>query len=127
MKTLYVSLVWLLMILVLWFVIYTFIIDRTISYYFKELDILYDKILNENYISAKENVENIKEHWGNSEKIWIYCVNQSEIEVIKTSIRNIEDSILTENQTMTLLEIEAFKMVLRLVRGNESLGLENIF
>lgn len=127
MKTLYISLAWLLCIIILWFFVYNFILDNSIKYFFDELDILYDNIIKENYNEAKPIIDKINERWEKTEKIWIYCVNQSEVENIKASINKIENYIKIENQTMALLEIEEFKKFLSLVKGNESLSLENIF
>lgn len=127
MKTLYISLAWLVIIIVLWVFIYNFVLNNTINYFFEELDILYDKIMKENYDEAKPNIDKIKERWEKTEKIWIFCVNQSEVEDIKASINKIENYIKLENQTMTLLEIEELRKFLRLVIGNESLSVENIF
>lgn len=127
MKTLYISLVWLIIILLIWFVSFNFFINNSIKYFFAELYVLHDNIIKEDYIGAKPTIDKIIKKWENTEKIWIYFVNQSEVDDIKASIQKIDNYIKIKNQTMTLLEIEEFKKFLRLVRGNESLSWENIF
>ncbi len=127
MKTLYISLAWLLIIIMLWFFVYNFVLNNAINFFSDELNILHESVIKENYNEAKPNIDKIKKRWEETEKIWIYCVNQSEVENIKSSISKIENYIKIENQAMALLEIEEFKKFLSLVKGNESLSLENIF
>ncbi len=127
MKTLYISLAWLLIIIILWFFVYNFVLNNAINFFSDELNILHESVIKENYNEAKPNIDKIKKRWEETEKIWIYCVNQSEVENIKSSISKIENYIKIENQAMALLEIEEFKKFLSLVKGNESLSLENIF
>lgn len=127
MKTLYISLAFLIIILIIWFLVFNFYIDSEIQYFFSELDTLHEDILREDYIRARTNMDKIIKKWEGTEKVWIYCVNQTEIDEIKASIQNIDNYIKIENQSLALLEIEEFRKFLRLVRGNESLSLENIF
>ena len=127
MKTLYISLAWLIIILLIWFFIFYISIDKTIEYFFNEINILHDDTLKENYVEAKNTMNRIIEKWIETEKSWIYFVDQTEIDEIKTSIQKIDNYITIKNQSLILFEIEEFKMFLRLVRGNESLSLENIF
>jgi len=111
----------------LWFFVYNFVLNNAINFFSDELNILHESVIKENYNEAKPNIDKIKKRWEETEKIWIYCVNQSEVENIKSSISKIENYIKIENQAMALLEIEEFKKFLSLVKGNESLSLENIF
>jgi len=83
--------------------------------------------MKEDYIAAKSTMDKIIKKWESTEKIWIYFINQTEVDDIKSSIQKIDNYIKTKNQAMTLFEIEEFKKFLRLVGGNESLSWENIF
>lgn len=127
MKTLYISLAFLIIILITWFLAFNFFIDSTIKNFNSELYALHDDILKEDYIRARTTMDRIVNKWEETEKIWIYFVNQTDIEDIKTAILKIDSYLKIENQSLTLLEIEEFKKFLRLVRGNENLSLENIF
>lgn len=127
MKTLYISLACLIIILIIWFIVFNFFIDNAIQYFFSELDILHDNILKEDYIGARTTMDRIIKKWEETEKVWIYCVNQTEIDDIKASISKIDNNIKIKNQELALIEIEEFKKFVRLVRGNESLSFENIF
>lgn len=127
MKTLYISLACLITILIIWFLVFNFFIDNAIQYFFSELDILHDNILKEDYIGARTTMDRIIKKWEETEKVWIYCVNQTEIDDIKASISKIDNNIKIKNQELALIEIEEFKKFVRLVRGNESLSFENIF
>lgn len=127
MKTLYISLIWLMIILLTWFYIFTMIIDSAIKYLYSELDTLYYNTIKENYSEARINADKITERWEEVESKWIYFVNQTEVDNIKASIAKINNYIKIENQSMILFEIEETRKFLRLVRGNESLNLENLF
>jgi hypothetical protein len=72
-------------------------------------------------------MDRIIKRWEETEKTWIYFVNQTEIDDIKASILKIDNNIKIKNQELALIDIEEFKKFIRLVRGNESLSLENIF
>ena len=127
MKTLYISLVWLIIILLIWFFIFNYFIDSSIKYFFNEIEVLHENILKEDYIGARTTMDKIIKKWEETEKAWIYFVDQTEIDDIKASIFKIDNYIKTENQGMALFEIEEFKKFLRLVSGNESISLENVF
>ncbi len=127
MKTLYVSLAWLIIILLVWFFIFNFLINNSIKFFFNELSALQDYLLKENYIEARTNIDRIIKKWEETEKVWIYFVDQTDIDEIKASIQKIDNFIKTKDQVLALMEIEEFKKFLRLVNGNESLSLENLF
>lgn len=127
MKTLYVSLAWLIIIILAWYLIYYFSIDNAIKYFDIELKHIYNSVINENYNEAQMILNKITEKWKDTEKLWIYFVHQGEVEDIIASIQKMDAYIKTENKSMILSEIEELKKFLRKVMGNESITLENIF
>lgn len=127
MKTLYVSLAWLVIIILAWYLIYYFSIDDAIKYFEIEAKNIYNAVINENYNEAQIILNKVMEKWKDTEKIWIYFVHQGEVEDIIASIQKMDAYIKTENKSMILSEIEEFKKFLRKVMGNESITLENIF
>ncbi len=127
MKTLYVSLAWLIIIILAWYLIYYFSIDNAIKYFDIELKNIYNAVINENYNEAQMILNKVMKKWKDTEKLWIYFVHQGEVEDIIASIQKMDSYIKTENKSMTLSEIEEFKKFLRKVMGNESITLENIF
>lgn len=127
MKTLYVSLAWLIIIILAWYLIYYFSIDNAIKYFDIELKNIYNSVINENYNEAQMILNKITEKWKDTEKLWIYFVHQGEVEDIIASIQKMDAYIKTENKSMILSEIEELKKFLRKVMGNESITLENIF
>ena len=127
MRMLLISFLWLLIIIVIWALFYYLSIEKTIVYFEDELKKIYESAFNENFNEAQANINRIIDKWEGIEKLWVYLVHQADVDDISSTIFKIDVYIKTENKSMVLSEIEEFKKLLRMVQGNESLTLENIF
>lgn len=127
MRMLYTASIWLIVIIVIWALFYYLSIEKTIDYFDIELKKIYASATDENYNDAQVNITKVIEKWKNTEKLWVYFVHQGDVDDIASSILKIDAYIKTENKSMILSEIEELKKYLRMIKGNESLTLENIF
>ncbi len=127
MKMLFVSLGWLFIVILIWGLFYYMSIEKTIDYFNTELKKINNSVANKDYNEAQTNIIKVLERWRKTEKIWVYFVHQGDVDDIGASILKIDAYIKTENNSLILSEIEQLKKALRMVQGNESLSLENIF
>ncbi len=127
MRMLYIASIWLIVIIAIWALFYYLSIEKTIDYFDIELKKIYVSAASEDYNDAQINITKVMEKWKNTEKLWVYLVHQGDVDNIASSILKIDAYIKTENKSMILSEIEELKKYLRMVKGNESLSLENIF
>lgn len=127
MRMLYISLIWLVIIIIIWALFYFLSIEKTINYFDTELTKIYSAAFSEEYNDAQINITKLLEKWKKTEKFWVYFIHQGDVDNIASSILKIDAYIKTENKSMILSEIEELKKYLRMVKGNESLTLENIF
>lgn len=127
MKMLLISMAWLVIIVLIWAFFYYMSIEETIDFFDKELLKIYEAAINENFLEAKLNLDKVHDRWKKEEKLWIYFIHQGDIDDIDSSILKLYAYIKTENKSMILAEIEELKKNFKMVKGNESLTLENIF
>ena len=127
MRMLYISLVWLIVIILIWACFYYISIEETINFFNAELDKMYDATIDDDFSSAKHSVSILSERWKKIEKLWVYFIHQADVDDITTSILKIDAYIKTEDKSLILSEIEELKKYFKMVEGNESLTLENIF
>lgn len=127
MKNSIISIICFLIILAVWFAFYQFSISNIYDYFEENLNKLSEYILDEDFESASSLIDTIINEWNEIEKIWVFFVHQEDIDNIITSINKVKISIEMKNRLYTLSEIEDLMYILRIVRGNESLSLENVF
>ena len=127
MKMLYVSLSWLLIVIIIWALFYYLSIEKTIDYFENELSVMRIALSSENYNDAQVSLNKLLDYWKKTEKLWIYFVHQGDVDEIGACLLKMDVYIKTENISMALSEIEELRITMRMVQGNESLSFENIF
>ena len=127
MKMLTFSFVWLFIVILIWSLFYYLSIEKTIDYFEDELKSISLLVSEDDYNQARVETIKILNRWNKTEKLWVYFVHQGDVDEISSSIRKIDIYIYTENKPLALSEIETLKMYLKMVEGNESLSLENLF
>ena len=127
MRMLCISFAWLFIIILIWALLYYLSIEKAVDYFDVELKNIYVSAIGGELNEAQINISKILDKWKNTEKLWIYFIHQQDVDDISSSILKIDAYIKTDNISMILSEIEELKKLLRMVKGNESLTLENIF
>jgi hypothetical protein len=122
-----ISFIFLLAFIFLWWWFNSTSIEVMTSYFWDNLDNLSDKINNDNWNEAKRDMMTYSERWEETRKIWIYFLNQYDVNSIDSSIRVLNSYIINSDKSLSQGEIENLKVLFGIIKDSECLSLENIF
>ncbi|RKD27205.1 protein of unknown function [Caminicella sporogenes DSM 14501] len=126
MKSLFISTLLIVLLLLNWIFTFNFIADTS-----KELTMLTQKIeyniVKDQWFSAQKNLKLLETKWNNSLKILKLVINHDEIEKTNLSLIKVRKYILTQNKDNLLVETSLLKFHINHIKENESLSLRNIF
>lgn len=127
MKGVIISITCLIIIIIGWGVFYYFSIEDTVNYYWDELDKLAYVVEDEKWAEADSMMETYLEKWEQTRNLWIYFLNQDNVNQIDVSISRLKDYISNKNVILSQSEMEELKCKFNFVDENECLSWENIF
>lgn len=127
MKSVIISIICLLVIIIGWYVFYFYSIEDVTSYYWENLTMISLLISKNNWTLAEEKMFNYLEKWKNTRKLWIMLLNQHDIDQIDISIYRLNKFIKNKNIPLSLGEIEELKFKFKIINESECLTFENIF
>lgn len=127
MKMVVISLSVLLLLLGIWIWFYYGSVNPVTSYYWENLGKLSDTIKKEDWETAKKDMSEYFDKWFEISKLWIYFINQKDIDNIDSSIRKLSVYIENEDKILAQAELEHLTVMFYVVDQNECLSIENIF
>ena len=127
MKMVVISLSVLLLLLGIWIWFYYGSVNPVTSYYWENLGKLSDTIKKEDWETAKKDMYEYFDKWFEISKLWIYFINQKDIDNIDSSIRKLSVYIENEDKILAQAELEHLTVMFYVVDQNECLSIENIF
>ncbi len=126
MRMVVISLIILLVLIGIWIWFHFTWVEPITSFYYDELDGLSNLISNEQWNSAEEDMVFYYEKWQDVRNLWIYFINQSDIDNIDSSIKRLESFVKNRDKTMAQAELEHLRILFNIIKENECLSLENI-
>ncbi len=126
MKMVVISLVVLLILVGIWIWFHYTSIEPTTAYYYEALTELSNLIYTEQWQKAEIDMLYYCDNWESVRNLWIYFVNQSDIDNIDSSIRKLDSFINNRDKTMAQAELEHLRVLFIIIKENECLSLENI-
>lgn len=126
MRMVVITLIILLVLIGIWIWFHFTCVEPITSFYYEELDGLSDLISGEQWNSAEDDMVFYYEKWQNVRNLWIYFINQSDIDNIDVSIKRLESFVKNRDKTMAQAELEHLKILFNIIKENECLSLENI-
>lgn len=127
MRFVIISIICLTIIILSWGLFYFLSIEKTVLYYWDELEELSQIVGNENWLEANRRVEIYTEKWMKTRELWIFFLNQHVIDDIDISIYRLKKNIENNNVLFSQGEIEELRVKFNIVKENECLTWENIF
>lgn len=127
MKMLLISFFCILLIIGIWCAFYYVSIESIVPRLTDDLCEITTLINDNQWNEAQVVITSSINDWNNTEKLWVYCVHQDDIDEIKARFLIIDKYIKTKSKPLALAEIEYLKVYLKKIQGNESLSLDNVF
>ena len=66
------------------------------------------------------------DNWKDVRNLWIYFINQNDIDNIDISMRKLDSFIKNRDKTMAQAELEHLRVLFIIIKENECLSMENI-
>lgn len=127
MRMVIISLIFFLLFIGLWIWFHFTSVEPVTTYYWENLIDLSTLIYVDDWQKAEYNMNTYFEKWDNTRNLWVYFVNQSEIDEIDSSIRKLDSFIRNRDKNMAQAELEHLRVLFNVIKENECLSLENIF
>ena len=126
MKMVLISLIILLILVGIWIWFHFTSIEPTTTYYYEVLTELSNLIYTDQWNKAETDLLFYYENWEEVRNLWIYFINQNDIDNIDSSIGRLDSFIKNRDKTMAQAELEHLKVLFNVIKENECLSLENI-
>lgn len=127
MKMLIISLVFLILMIGVWIWYHFTSIEPMTSYYNEGLKDLLEVIENEQWEKADEDILTYIDKWEEIKKIWIYFIDQKDLDNIESSMKKVNVYIRNKDKTHAQAELEHMMILFNIIKENECLTIENIF
>ncbi len=101
-------------------------IEIITSYYWENLIYLSNEIYIDNWNKAEMDMVQYIITWEDTRKLWIYFINQGDIDLIDASMRKLDVFIRNKNKDLAQAEIEQLRVLFNVIKENECLSLENV-
>lgn len=127
MRMVIISLIVLIVMIGVWGWFHFTSIEPVTSYYWENLPLLSQCIEEGNWVKAGEDYEHYYSRWEKARGLWVYFVNQDEIDNIDSSIKKLQSFIKNKDKNMAQAELEHLRIQFNIIKENECLALDNIF
>lgn len=127
MRMVLISLAVLIMLLGIWIWFHFTSVEPTTKYYYEELVQLSLLINSDQWLKAEADLRFYNDKWNNTRNLWIYFINQGNIDSIDSSMKKLEIFIKNKDKAMAQAELEHIRILFNIIKENECLSLENIF
>lgn len=127
MRVVVISLIVLLIMIFIWIWFHFTSIEIVTSYYWESLIDLSNTIYNDNWDKAEMDMIKYIKKWEDARSLWIYFINQKDIDKIDQSFRMLDVYINNFNKAMAQAELEQLRLLFNVIKENECLSIENIF
>jgi len=127
MRMVVISAIFLIIMILIWVWFHFTSIEIVTSYYWENLIDLSNAIYNDDWDKAENDINKYSKKWEEARKLWIYFINQKDIDNIDASFRKLDVYIKNFNKTIAQAEIEELRTLFNVIKENECLSIENIF
>lgn len=127
MRMVVISFIVLLIMILVWVWFHFTSIELITSFFWEDLINLSNYIYNDNWDKAEVNLAVYIKKWENARNLWVYFINQKDIDQIDKGFKMLNVYINNFNKTMAQAQIEELRVLFNVIKENECLSLENIF
>lgn len=126
MRMVIISLLVLLVLVGIWIWFHFTSVEPTTTYYYEMLTELSNLIYTDQWSKVEADMLYHYDNWKDVRNLWIYFINQNDIDNIDSSIRKLDSFIRNRDKTMAQAELEHLRVLFNVIKENECLSLENI-
>ncbi len=127
MRMVVISLTILLVLMAIWTWVHFTSIDPMTEYYREELTRLGDLVDEGDWDNVELHMIHYYKEWQGTRELWIYFVNQDDIDNIDASMGKLKSFVRNQNKVMAQAELEHLKVLFDIIKENECVTLDNIF
>jgi hypothetical protein len=127
MRMVVISFIILLLMIGIWAWFYYASVDPITTYFWDSLTELTDVIRDEDWETAKKDIALHTDKWYEAKKLWVFFINQKDIDNIDSSIRQLNIYIENKEKVLAQAELEHLIVLFYIIDENECLTIENIF
>lgn len=126
MRMVLISLAILLVLVGIWIWFHFTKVEPYTTYFDESLVDLSHLILSEQWNNAASNMLDYNNRWKDIRNLWVYFINQNDIDNIDSSIKKLQVFINNKDKTMAQAELEHLRVLFTIILENECLSMENI-
>lgn len=126
MRMVIISLLVLLVLVGIWIWFHFTSVEPTTTYYYEVLTELSNLIYTDQWNKVETNMLYHYDNWKDVRNLWIYFINQNDIDNIDISMRKLDSFIKNRDKTMAQAELEHLRVLFIIIKENECLSMENI-
>ena len=127
MRMVVISFIILMLMMGIWAWFYYGSVDPVTTYYWDNLTYLSDLVRNEDWERAKDDISIYTDKWYEVKSIWVFFINQKDLDNIDSSLRQLSVYIENEEKILAQAELEHLIVLFYVIDENECLTLENTF
>ena len=127
MRMLVISLIFLLLMIGVWMWYHFTSIEPMTQFYQEALRDLSEIIKDEQWKKAEEDMQEYIDRWEEVKNVWIYFIDQKDIDNIESSMRKVNVYIKNEDKVNAQAELEHIMVLFNIIKENECLTMENLF
>ena len=127
MRMVVISLIVLLVLIGIWVWFHFTSVEPVTTYYWENLILLSETIGEKNWKNAEDTMRYYLENWKKTRSLWVYFINQNEIDNIDISMERLTSYIKNKDINKAQAELEHLRLLFNIIKENECLALDNIF
>jgi len=127
MRMVVISFIIFVLVIFIWVWFHFTSVEVVTSYYWENLIDLSNFIYVDDWDKAENEMREYTERWEETRKLWIYFLNQKDINNIDASFKKLDVYIRNFDKTMAQAELEQLRMLFNVIKEQECLSLDNIF
>lgn len=127
MRMVVISFIVFVLVILLWVWFHFTSVEVVTSYYWENLVDLSNSIYVDDWNKAEADMREYNERWEKTRKLWIYFLNQKDINSIDASFKKLDVYIRNFDKTMAQAELEQLRVLFNVIKEQECLSLDNIF
>lgn len=127
MRMVVISLIVLLVMVGVWIWFHFTSVEPITSYYWENVELLLGVVDSEDWDTAERDMEFYRGKWDGERKLWVYFINQDEIDNIDISMKRSLSYIKNKDKNKAQAELEHLRILFNIIKENECLALDNIF
>ncbi len=92
----------------------------------EDIELLSKFVKDNEWDNSKNQLKELKEEWEDTKKVWQLFLAHYEMDGMDIAIARLDEYVEIEEQSLTLGEMAAFRLLISHIKDKESLKLENI-